>query len=235
MRTSTLLLAGFCGLLAACTPVVKLVMGIKTIRGEQPATLLAFAQEELHLPAEHTFLPATTLYASVGADSVLYPNTNVPAPAKAPGTGYLSIPVLMAFDGQGRGLSAVFTGACATGHPNRIRAGLEQLPAGYTPGLNTTLPALGAQKLNADFHSVARYFTRADGQPLRFEGVRNGSQAYIGVFGARFMPRMTQKLLLQAQQTARLRPDLRTTIVYFDCDFTPEAYALSDSKNKARH
>lgn len=234
MRTSTLLLVGLGGLLTACTPIIKLVLGVKTPRPETPATATAFVQQELHVPTEHTFLATTALYATPGSDSLLYPAPGQPAPAKAPGTDRLSLPILMAFDGDGRGLRATFTGQCATGHPNRVRAGLEQLPANYTPGLLLGPPALGAYQLNADFSSVAHYFTRPDGQPLRFAAVRNGSQAYIGVFGARFMPKMTRKLLLQAQETARLRPDLRVTVLYFNCDFTPESYAVADGKGKRK-
>ncbi|MDO7876609.1 hypothetical protein Q5H93_17825 [Hymenobacter sp. ASUV-10] len=234
MRTSTLLLVSLGGLLTACTPVAKLVFGIKNPRPETPATATAFVQQELHVPTERTFLATTALYATPGSDSLLYPAPGEAPGAKAPGSGRLYIPILMAFDGDGRGIRATFTGQCATGHPNRVRAGLEQLPASFTPGLNLAPPALGAYKLNADFNSVAPYFTRADGQPLRFETVRNGSQAYIGVFGAKFMPKITQKLLRQAEETARLRPDLRVTILYFNCDFTPESYAVADSKKKPK-
>jgi hypothetical protein len=235
MRISTLLLAGAGALLtAACSPVIGLVLGVKAPRAETPATATAFVQQELHVPAEHAFLATTALYGTPGSDSLLYPAPNERPSAKPPGSSRLDVPILMAFDGNGRGIRATFSGQCATGHPNRVRAGIEQLPANFNPGLPLAAPALGSYQLNANFQSLAPYFTRADGQPLRFDDVRNGSQVYIGVFGAKFMPKMTQKILLQAQETARLRPDLRVTVLYFNCDFTPESYALMDSQDKSR-
>lgn len=230
-RPTTLLsLAAALGLFSSCSPLIKLAFGVGKIQGETAATIAPYAQG-LGMPAEHVFLAQPSFTTTHGRDTLLYnrgllTNGLVIGSKKAePGTTPLEsfgFPTLFAFDGRGRGGRARFDGACLAGTPNRIAAVLQQLPAGAAQA--TARPVLGARQQNADFASVAAHFTTLAGAPLRFEAVRNGSDAYIAVFGTKYLPRQTHKALLEARAAASQRPDLRITVLYFACDFTPEAY-----------
>ncbi|MCC3157099.1 hypothetical protein LJ737_07605 [Hymenobacter sp. 15J16-1T3B] len=123
---------------------------------------------------------------------------------------------MLLFDAQGRGLRLAPDNQCAPGKYSIVKPAIAQL--------NQPL-RVDARRYNADFDAVAAGFTTADGQPLTFARVQNGSRLYVGLFGIQNWDRETRKQLALLQAELSKLPPGQAQVLYFNCDLSPEAWA----------
>ncbi|RAK69965.1 hypothetical protein [Hymenobacter edaphi] len=223
------LLAGLLG----CAPMVRLVFGYQNPKPETDASRLAYAQQLGMNPAQ-VALARPAFVLDHRRDTLLYPNPNVTGGVRFEGGKVqrldtlpvdFALPSVLLFDAQGRGLRLSPDNRCEPGKYSIIKPAVAQL--------NEPL-RIDARKYNADFDAVAAGFTTADGQPLRFEQVQDGSRLYVGLFGIKYWDRETRKQLALVQSELRKLPPGQARLLYFNCDLSPEAWAEMQQRERQR-
>jgi hypothetical protein len=234
MRTSIRWI-GYFGVaaLTGCAPLVRLAFGVRKPQAQTTASSLAYAGQ-LGLKSTPVAIARPAFLLEEWRDTLLYPNPQAKGGIML-GQGKVkvvdtmavnfSFPGVMLFDGQGRGLPLTPQVECAPGKYTIVKQAVEQL--------NRPLN-IKARKYNADFAAVAAGFTTPAGQPLRFEQVQNGSRLYVGVFGVQWWDKETRKQLALVQAELSTLPPGQAQIVYFSCDYNPEAWAELQRRDKKK-